>query len=178
MRGVRAVTAVIAAEHDGEVWMAGDSASVCPSESSIECVTERKVWTVNGWILGFAGSWRAGQMVKLDVRPAPRVRDVDRYVKVDLVRLIRAACHGEPEEELSELTMLAGYGGKLYTVLPAPGMATRSQHGYAAIGASGALEALAATSTVRRPRARLLRVMHALLRHSTIVRAPVYVEHA
>jgi ATP-dependent protease HslVU (ClpYQ) peptidase subunit len=176
MRGVRAVTLCVGLEHDGETWIAGDSSCVL-ERKRIDVSAERKVWVANGWVLGFAGSWRAGCLVKRTLKPPTKLRDPDDYIHGDLIRACRAACHAEPDDELGALELLVGRGGKLWSVLPASGTALRSQHGYAAIGASGALEALAATATVTRPRARLLRVMHALLRHSTIVRAPVYVEH-
>jgi hypothetical protein len=175
---VRAVTCCVGLEHDGsEVWIGGDSASVLASKR-IEVVTERKVWKTPGWVFGFAGSWRAGALVKLLVKPPSRPRDVDAYLKIDFVRACRAACHGEPEAELDGLYLLAGHGGRLYQIEPGNGTVTRSQYGYAAVGATGALEALAATATVTRPRARLLRVLHAVARHSVLVRAPFHVEHA
>lgn len=171
------MTLCLGLEHDGEVWIAGDSASVL-AKHRIEVVTERKVWTVNGWVLAFAGSWRAGSLVKLHVKPPARCSDVDAYVKTDFVRACRAACHNEAAAELDGLYLLVGRAGRLYQVEPGNGTITRSRYGYAAIGATGGLEALAATHTVKRPRARLLRVLHAVARHSTLVRAPFFVEHA
>lgn len=171
------MTICVGLESDGEVWIGADSGSVSEDER-IDVVTERKIWSVNGWVFGLAGSWRAGAVIKRALKPAARVRDVDDYIHGELIRQCRAACHAEPADELAGLELLVGRAGKLYDVAPGCGTALRSQHGYAAIGASGALEALAATATVSRPRARLLRVLHAVARHSTLVRAPFHVVSA
>lgn len=172
------MTLCVGLESDGEIWIGADSGAVDSDAELIDVSTERKVWTVNGWVFAMAGSWRAGMLVKRHVKPPAKVRGVDDYIHGELIRQCRAACHGEPEKELEGLSLLVGRAGALYEVEPGTGTALRSRYGYAAIGATGGLEALAATHTVKRPRARLLRVLHAVARHSTLVRAPFFVEHA
>ncbi|GMV20035.1 MAG: hypothetical protein AMXMBFR56_82590 [Polyangiaceae bacterium] len=172
------MTLALAIEDGPRVWLAADSAATSTDEGSAEqdTVREPKVWVRGGWGFAFAGSWRVGALLRLDLDmpPVPRSVDaVERLVQLELPHRVRAVLTREdPEDAASTYLIVAARGaawsGTLWDL-------TRSSHGYAAIGVPGASMALAATARLS-PRARALAVLHAAAKHQANVRPPFKVE--
>lgn len=168
------MTLALAIEDGPRVWLAADSAATSTAEGVYdqETVREPKVWTRGGWGFGFAGSWRVGALLRLDL-DMPRVpRSVDaveRLVQLEFPQRVRAILSREdPEDATSTYLIVAARGaawsGTFWDL-------TRSSHGYAAVGVPGATMALAVTSRLS-PRARALAVLSAAARHQANVRPP------
>lgn len=168
------MTLAIAIEDGPHVWLAADSSSTSTDEGvgDQDTAREPKVWVRGGWGIGFAGSWRVGALLRLDLDlPAvPRSVDaVERLVQLELPQRVRAVLSREdPDDAASTYLIVAARGaawsGTFWDL-------TRSSHGYAAIGVPGATMALAVTSRLS-PRARAVAVLSAAAKHQANVRPP------
>lgn len=135
------MTCIVGIEHDGHVYLGGDSAAA--DDWSILQLSEPKVFKVGNIVLGYCGSIRIGQLLQYGLAlPEPTVNQSDMsYLTLDVIDAIRACLHGrgslrkenEVEETADSTNLLLGYKGKLYYV-DYDLHVGRSRDGYYAIG--------------------------------------------
>jgi hypothetical protein len=130
---------VCGVEHDGQVWLAGDSA--VSGGGFVRAAREPKVRAVSGLVIGGGGGSRELDIVLTWTPPRYTSGDPWRWAVLDLVPSLRQALTqagiGEPELEI-----LVGIGGRLFemdgTLSP-----VSYPEGYAAVGTKvGAAAAL------------------------------------
>jgi ATP-dependent protease HslVU (ClpYQ) peptidase subunit len=151
------MTCIAGLEHEGRVWIGGDSAGVAGLDVDVRA--DEKVFRNGEMLIGFAGSFRMGQLLRYawDPPTTPTAeRDDMGFLVVDVMDSVRALLeqHGylkkkHDVETLDDGLFLLGYRGRLYRV-DADLQVGRSRHGYAAIGCgeSYALGSLHATADI------------------------------
>ena len=145
--------------------------------------TDVKVFRVDDLVIGFAGSFRVGQLLRYSFHPPERPDDPDdimRYMCVEFVDAVRDCLNSggatptrDGVEEAPDTGVLVAVAGKVYMV-QADYQVARSVCGYAAIGggSSYAMGALYATSRSKNHRARVLTALEAASEHCSVVRGP------
>lgn len=139
------MTCVVGLEHDGTVWLGGDS--TCNGEDSVMIQREAKVFTRGPYIIGFAGSFRVGAILRyiVDLPPLPKT-GVDRMMVTDFASELRRSFTNEgldtDKQADWDWSALVGIRSSLYCVEPDLHV-WRHREKYAAIG-TGALVALGA----------------------------------
>lgn len=116
------MTCIVGLEHEGYVYIGGDSASVDGSYQIFESGIE-KVFKNGPMLMGYTTSWRMGQLLRYAVTPPdhdPRHDDM-RYLVVDFVDTIRASFKQKgwlTKESDADVggDFLLGYKDKLYRV--------------------------------------------------------------
>lgn len=174
------MTCVVGVEHEGHVWLGGDSAAGVWEKQSVSEYREPKVWRRGEMVWGFCGSPRLGQILRLGLVTPKHKRGVsdEEYVALELTAEIRRQLerHNYVQSEASEMDVgdevLVGYHGQLWTV-STDYQAIRARCGFTAIG-SGEGFALGALYALRRksPRFRISQALRAASRFSTMVRPP------
>lgn len=157
----------------GRVYIGGDSAAV--SETDVQIRADKKVFRAGEYLIGFAGSWRFGQLLQYNFVP-PSNRDPDPFAHMvrRIVPAIRSATNEAGEDDTAAL--LVGFDGRLYRI-DTDYQVAEPLFGYDAIG-EGAAYALGSLFGDGRPPA--LRVEFALAaaeEFCSSVRGPLYVEH-
>lgn len=178
------MTVVAGLVHRGKVWLVGDAAASNGATGAIQTVSGPKVWTDGPFAFGFAGSFRAGNLLrhafKAPKLPRSKAVDVlDRYMAVEFVPELRKVCESVPADKekdnsnVVEADFLVGVRGNLYLLDGEDLHFECARDGYAALGtAEGvAMGALAVTPRMP-PRERLRAVGAAAARHNAFVRAP------
>lgn len=175
------MTVIVGVEHRGQVWIGGDSASI--AGETITARADEKVFRNGPYLLGFAGSFRVGQIIRYAFSPPGQVFDDDmQHLCVDFVDAMRVAQREkralrrvDEETHESDSQFLLGYRGRLYAV-DGDYQVERPAELYSAIGvgADFALGALAATNK-KDPQKRVLAALEASARHCAGVRGPFVV---
>ena len=131
------MTCVVGLEHEGRVWIGGDSAGV--AGTSITLRSDTKVWAAGGWAFGFTTSFRMGQILRYSLRlPDVDTWDLDAFMATRFIDEVRGALsrggwvHTEQGRE-SGGTFLVGTAGRLYQV-DSDFQIGRSLDGYDAVG--------------------------------------------
>jgi ATP-dependent protease HslVU (ClpYQ) peptidase subunit len=132
------MTCIVGLEHEGKVYIGGDSATV--SDLDVAIVTEPKVFTNGPLVMGFTTSWRMGQLLHYSlVVPDhdPRTDDMVWLVN-DLTDAIRNCFkdkgYMKKADDVEEGgTFLLGYKGVLYYV-GSDFQVMHPRDGYAACG--------------------------------------------
>jgi len=108
------MTCIVGIEHEGTVYIAGDSAGV--DGCGIRTVrADEKVFVVGGIVYGFTTSFRMGQILRYSFVPPQRNDKGDMaYLATDFVQEARR-CFKEHGYEQGG-TFLIGYRGHLYRV--------------------------------------------------------------
>jgi ATP-dependent protease HslVU (ClpYQ) peptidase subunit len=136
------MTCVVALEQDGVVYVGADSAGF-DSNLAIRSRADEKVFiTENGeFIMGFAGSFRIGQLLRYALVPPDQASKKDdmAYMVTDFIDAVRAmqkekgSMKKEDELEEHESVFIVGYRGKLY-IVEEDFQVGRPIENYAAIG--------------------------------------------
>lgn len=114
------MTCIIAVEHDGKVYMGGDSLELC----GLDIERAPKVFVSGEFIVGSTGSVRFGQLIEFNLfYPERTDGDSDMgYIVQRLIPAIRqcAKDHGYTKiesnvEKLKDI-LLIGYRGKIYKI--------------------------------------------------------------
>lgn len=115
------MTCIIGLEHEGSVYIGGDSAGV--SELSLRVVAQSKVFINKDFIFGFAGSFRLGQILQYSLNPPKHVATKSdmAYLVNEFLDSVRLCFHSKgvldkPENTGVQGSFLLGYRGKLYEV--------------------------------------------------------------
>jgi len=74
------VTVIAGVAEKGLVVMGADSGSVL-GEDEMTVVKSHKVWRRQGWLMGFSGSWRVGNVLQRYLKPEP-APDTDKAIEV------------------------------------------------------------------------------------------------
>lgn len=174
------MTCIVGVQHNGRVWLGGDSAGV--AGWSLDVRADVKVFRNGPYLMGFTTSFRMGQLLRYAFDPPkPPREDLDRFMVTTFVDAVRE-CLGEggfrvKKNEAEEGgQFLVGVRGTLYAVHQDFQMA-RTLSGYDAVGCGQdlALGSLHTTQGIR-PRHRVLAALEAAAHHSAGVAAPFTVE--
>ena len=176
------MTCVVGLEHGGRVYMAGDRAAVHRSRTGLGATSfvwgEPKVFTRSGFLLGFCGSFRIGQLLRHEVE-LPAYRGTERGLTAHLATAFARAVRKALREDGTSMSergtgLLIGWRGVLHRMEPNM-QVTRAPEGFAAIGlgeplALGAVHALSGLDVP--PRRRLLLALGAAEHYNVAVRRP------
>ena len=176
------MTCIVGIELSGpeRVLIAGDSAGV--SGTDLEDRLDEKVFAVGPFVVGIAGCFRMGQILRYRWKPPEHQNGVDAtaFMVRDVVESLRRCFldngtrFNGPSGDSHSGQFLMGYRGNLYKV-DSDFQVGRSRLGYAAVGsgsrvALGALHALTVSAEDQTTRARM--AMIAAAQHDSAVRAP------
>lgn len=134
------MTCVVAIEHEGKVWMGGDSAAT--REDDIVCRSNEKVFINGEFIIGYSGSFRIGQLLQYALKPPKQnlFKQTDmEYMVIDFVDALRkmlkekGALMEEKEGDAHDSEFIVGYQGKIY-VIESDFNVSRPLYNYAACG--------------------------------------------
>lgn len=179
------MTCIVGLEHDGRVWIGGDSAGVAGWSLTVRA--DEKVFANGDFIFGFTTSFRMGQLLRYGLTLPSLCRDgdipslwsdPDRWMAtqfVDAVRdCLKAGGYSKKSDEVeSGGQFLVGYKGHLWQV-DRDYQVGRAAHGYLAVGCGDelALGAMHAVSDGLSPHDTVLAALRAAEAHSAGVRGP------
>ena len=176
------MTCIVGIEHEGSVFMGGDSASVS-DRYQIDPGAQRKVFTSGPALFGVSGSWRLLQVLKyrftVPDSEASACSDIE-YLCTDFLDELRVCLRSEGLlrtesgiETMPGSTILLGYRGRLYSIYEDLQI-TSTLNNYDAIGCGKhfALGSLYDTRSDYLPRERLARALAAAEHHSAGVLSP------
>lgn len=190
------MTCIVGVQTKDGVWIGGDSAGV--SGWTLEIRADPKVFRVGEFLIGIAGCFRMGNLLRYAFEPPPlgegvEGNDLVRYMVAEFVPALRAVLEagGQRKKESEVETMddgsfLVGVRGRLFEVC-SDFQVGQNRTGYYALGSgcAVALGALHATTDViwlsppptLRPADRVvLAALEAAQAHNIGVRAPFVVE--
>lgn len=171
------MTCCAGVEHEGRVWLAGDSAATDDRTSIQSLRAEPKVWVAGEFVFGYASSFRFGELVK-HVFKAPKLprAGLERYMTRDFVPALRECFKVDMDlqdgDKHPDVELLIGVRGRLFEMYE-DFQVGRPREGYSAIG-SGAAVALGALHSVGSlpARNRLRAALAAAAAHNAYVRPP------
>jgi ATP-dependent protease HslVU (ClpYQ) peptidase subunit len=177
------MTCIAAIAHKGKVWMGGDSAG-SDSSFSIQTRTDPKVFEKGEFLIGIAGSFRMGNLLRFKFHP-PAPAEGEESLEfictsfLDAVRICfieNGYAQKENNVEVIDGLFLVGWRGSIYCVYEDYQVATVSEE-YAAIGCGQdlALGALYSTKD-KKPQDRLRNALEAAARFSAGVRGPFVIK--
>lgn len=174
------IAAVIAA--DGAVWMGGDSAG--SNDNNVWARTDSKVWTHSEMVLGFAGSFRARDILRYQMAltmPAAG-DDLDNYMRTVFVPAMQESYRSngfmarwQEGNDKSLAQLLVGLRGRVFGVGPDFSVGSWNTD-YAAIG-SGTREAQGSLFSTRNwtdPKARIFEALEAACLYVPSVSGPYH----
>lgn len=174
------MTCIVAVEHEGRVYMGGDSAAV--SGLDIQAVVSPKVFLLGDILIGYTSSFRMGQLLEYNLEvPENKHGDDDlRYLVTGFVPAVRECLKAGGFTKIENGvedggSFLIGYKGKVYLVA-SDFQVTRMRDGFAAVGCGTyyALGALGATEILDAEKAVTL-ALEVSARFSAGVCGPFYV---
>lgn len=169
------MTCIVSVQEKGIIYMGGDSAGV--AGLSITIRSDVKVFQNHEFLIGFAGSFRMGQLLHYRFVPPPQPVGVDdmRYMVTDFIDGVRKCFfdNGYGSKERNEGgSFLVGYKGRLYTIDRDFQVGIPTDQMYAiGSGQEISLGALYATKKMK-PEARLKLALEAAAHHNAGVIAP------
>ena len=116
------MTCIVGLEHEGRVWIGGDSAGIRESDLSLRIMGNSKVFSKKDMLFGSSGSLRVNQLLRFSLKiPRQKGEDDLNYLCTDFVDATRKCLinggNGGTEdhgEESMESNLLIGYRGSLY----------------------------------------------------------------
>lgn len=179
------MTCIVGVQHEGKVFIGGDSAGTGGSFQMERA--DEKVFVKGDFAYGFCGSYRTGQLLRHSLSPPPYDprTDADRYLAGAFVDAVRSALrdggalHQQYNVDRLDGPFLIGWRGRLYSV-EEDFQVGRLADPYAATGsgrrvAMGALHVLGAEP---RPQQRIKRALEAAARYDAYVAPPFVVVEA
>ena len=175
------MTCIVGLEHNNKVYIGGDSASCGNWDIAITRLP--KVFRTNGFLIGYSGSFRMGQLLqyKLEVRERGPDEDDMTYMVCGFAEAIRKCLkeYGFAKVENNEESFgkfLVGYKSKLY-LLDYDLQVNSFYEGLYAIGcgsfyAMGALEAIKCAGSIDHPEVAIRQVLEISAKYSNGVRGP------
>lgn len=179
------MTCIVGLVHDGAVLIGADSAGVNSDSLRIHARTDRKVFKTGKFVMGFAGSYRMGQLLAYSLSP-PRIgedEDVMKFMVTSFIASVRQclkdgghASRANDEEQTGGL-FLVGFKGRLFRI-DHDYQVGELIDGYVAIGCGEAyaLGALYAADADLAPEARVQKALEAATHFSAGVRPPFHIE--
>jgi ATP-dependent protease HslVU (ClpYQ) peptidase subunit len=181
------MTCIVGLEHEGVVYVGGDSAGVDVGSLAICGRADEKVFLTDSeeFIMGFCGSFRIGQLLRYALIPPdqPSKKDDMGYMVTDFIDAVRTmqkekgSMQKENELEEHDAAFLVGYKGKLY-VIESDFQVGRPIENYAAVGCGAqiALGAMYATrESTMTPEERITLALQAAVEYSAGVRPPFHI---
>lgn len=176
------MTCVVGLEHEGRVWIGGDSAAIESEVLSLRVRGDPKVFLVQRMLFGFTRSFRMGQLLRFSlIIPAqPAKSDDYRYLCTDFINAVRECLKNggfaQTSEEGAEQggNFLIGYRGRLYNI-DGDYQVGIPQIGFDACGCGGdyALGSLFSTQKTKLdPRKRIMMALTAATYFSAAVSPP------
>ncbi len=117
------MTCIAGVVSKGKVWIGGDS---CASDGTEKVARkDPKVFELSGMIIGYAGSFRFGQLLRFKFVPPGKKDDQDdyEYLVTDWVEALRHTCKEggltkveDNEETITDASALIGFNGRLYVL--------------------------------------------------------------
>lgn len=143
------MTCIAGVVHEGKVHLGGDSAGV-GSDWSLTIRRDEKLFTRDPYVLGFAGSFRMGQLVRYSFDPpVPHRADLPRFMATEFITALRTCLTdgGWTANADDDDGLLVGVAGRLFSI-PIPDLQVgESRDGYDAIGSGADLARGALYST-------------------------------
>lgn len=172
------MTCIVGIEHKDTVWIGADSAGT-NGRMDQRIRADKKVFIKGEFIIGFCGSFRAGQLLtcNLDVPPQEEGTDDFTFLVNDFTAAVRKCL--EPlkndDPESSHPNFLFGYRGRLYGV-EGDYQISRGEEKFDSVGsgsdiAMGALHA----SKGQGVKKRILKALEASAKNNAAVRPPFHV---
>ena len=108
------MTCIIGLVHDDKVYIGGDSAGVSGTNLTIR--SDPKVFRNGPFLVGFAGSFRVGQLLRYALKPPghPEGMDDYEYMIVEFVKAVRTTLKDNGFE--TGPSFLVGYKSQIYSV--------------------------------------------------------------
>lgn len=132
------MTCIVGIEHEGVVYLGGDSAGVAGYQTHRR--QDEKVFVNDGVVMGFTTSFRMGQLLRYAFTPPEQSSKKDdmAYLVTDFIDAVRSTFEtkgflAKEDERESGGTFMLGYHGKLYVVY-GDFQVGRTHEGYAACG--------------------------------------------
>lgn len=185
------MTCIAGLEHNGKVWIGGDSAGASGGYLTIRA--DEKVWAAKGFAFGFTSSFRMGQLLRYNLTPALEHHEVTKTADAELQYMfstkfidgVRGVLKTGGFAQVSNGverggTFLVGWRGKLYMIHD-DFQVGRASQGFYAVGSGGAHAegALHATQTARMgAERRVLAALEAAMALVTTVQGPFKVVSA
>lgn len=179
------MTTIVGIEHEGNVWIGGDSA-VMLGDTELNTQVGGKVFRLGDVIFGVAGWTRTSAMLRYDLRlperrfDQPGQTDIG-WLNTDFTRAVHECLErngwdpqggSRPQRRSSDNTIMVGYRGKLYVLRDNFEVSRYPDHFYAiGVGGEIAIGYLAATKE-RGPRDRILGALATAARYSVGTRDP------
>jgi ATP-dependent protease HslVU (ClpYQ) peptidase subunit len=174
------MTCIVGLKGPDGIYIGGDSA--VSSHNLVQTICDPKVWRKGQFILGFAGTLRAGQIIKYNLKIPPiNQREPTQYMVTSFVNAMRkslkdaGAAREEHKEEEHDNQFLVGWRGRLFEIDEAYGVCEVADE-FVAIG-SGTEYALGSLHTTRTDFAeeRVKKALEAAAYFSESVRAPFHI---
>ena len=149
------MTCIIGLIHDNKVYVGGDSAGTSGTNLTIR--KDPKVFKNGPFLIGFAGSFRVGQLLRYALKPPihPDGMDDYEYMVVEFIKSVRTTLKENGFD--SGPTFLVGYKSQLYNVdsdfqigIPLYGIAAAGCGAQIALGAVHALDNWGPTDKIKR----------------------------
>lgn len=174
------MSCVVGIAQRGKIYLCADSYGC--QENSVQPREDPKIFSIKGkMIIGFAGQWRAGQVIQHDLqlpRKRPNLSDFDyivRSIVPQIGRIFRAhrVYNDEEKKTPPDMSYLFGYNGCIYRVESDLNV-SKPVNGYAAIGAGEeyALGSLYTSRYIRDPMRRMELAQRAAQYHCPWVGPP------
>lgn len=173
------MTCIVGLQHDGKVTIGGDSAGVLGYDITVRA--DSKVFTLGPYVMGFAGSFRMGQLLHHTFKPKPPTGNLDRFMVAQFIPGLMDCLkvgkwlyneNGRREGGI----FLVGVNGRLFCIED-DFQVGHGIDGYLAIGCGDniALGSLHST-TGQAPRARVKAALSAAAHHSAGVTPPFVIK--
>lgn len=172
------MTCIAGLEHDGKVWIGGDSAGV--QGWSMTVCSDEKVFRNGPFLFGFTSSFRMGELLRYAFVPPEQLlseSDDHRFLSTKFVDALRA-CLGDGGFKRTEHgverggTFLLGYRSRLYLVQDDLAV-LRASCGFMAVGCGHEIATGSLFSTAAHPpQVRIETALYASAFLSAGVRAP------
>lgn len=180
------MTCIVGIQHDGDVWLGGDSAGVAAGHY-LSSRADEKVFRCEGYLYAICGSFRGGNVLRYSFKP-PRLFENDdlvEYMNTRYIDALRQAMGNagqrmvhEGLESTDNFAFLVGVRGRLFCVESDFQVGySRSDYLADGSGVSVAEGVLHATRTMNlNPEERLKLALEAAEAHVTSVRGPFVIE--
>jgi ATP-dependent protease HslVU (ClpYQ) peptidase subunit len=174
------MTCIVGLKTEDGIYIGGDSA-VSTGDNLVQTMADPKVWTKGQFIFGYAGTLRAGQIIKYNFKIPPICdRDSMEYLVIGFVDAMRktlkkaGAAKEENKEEEQSNQFLIGYKGRLFEIDEGYGVCEVADE-FTAIG-SGTEYALGSLQTTKglEPDYRIIKALEAAAHFTSWVRPPFH----
>jgi len=175
------MTAIVGLEHDGKVYIGGDSASVDRDQLTINIFTEPKVFKNKNFIFGYTNSFRMGQILQHIFEPPFHKKHMSdmKYLCGSFIneafKSFKDNGYSLGEDDDGQLFLL-GYKGKLYEV-QADRHICHIANSFRAVGCGShfAFGAMESNQSIKDPKERILQALKVAEKFSSGVCGPFHV---